>query len=205
MTAYGFKAGQSAGGIGYEEETAQTLNSQMSAREPTVFVKAKRASSPTDDESWVPGEVSPTLNSFDNAGESRATVVAISENQRGELVTTDYAHQLVTGGGKPGSGYPAVMAFHPTQTPVSGDVSPALGTTSGGMGDTHATAVRRLTPTECERLMGWPDDHTRWRADGTELADSTRYRMCGNGVASPVAEWIADMLNQALTEETHRG
>jgi hypothetical protein len=52
-------------------------------------------------------------------------------------------------------------------------------------------AVRRLTPLECERLMGWPDDHTRWKADGTEAADSHRYRQCGNGVASPVAQWIA--------------
>ncbi|MGA0081968.1 MAG: DNA (cytosine-5-)-methyltransferase, partial [Ilumatobacteraceae bacterium] len=42
-------------------------------------------------------------------------------------------------------------------------------------------AVRRLTPLECERLMGWPDDHTRWKADGTEQADTHRYKQCGNG------------------------
>jgi DNA (cytosine-5)-methyltransferase 1 len=53
-------------------------------------------------------------------------------------------------------------------------------------------AVRRLTPLECERLMGWPDDHTRWKVDGTEQADSHRYRQCGNGVASPVARWVAE-------------
>ena len=61
--------------------------------------------------------------------------------------------------------------------------------------DRHAiaepTAVRRLTPLECERLMGWPDDHTRYKADGTEQADTHRYKQCGNGVASPVAQWIA--------------
>jgi hypothetical protein len=45
--------------------------------------------------------------------------------------------------------------------------------------------VRRLTPLECERLMGWPDDWTAGQAD------SHRYKQCGNGVASPVAEWIA--------------
>lgn len=55
-------------------------------------------------------------------------------------------------------------------------------------------AVRRLTPLECERLMGWPDDHTRWADDGTELPDIARYRMCGNGVVAPVAEWIARRL-----------
>jgi DNA (cytosine-5)-methyltransferase 1 len=53
-------------------------------------------------------------------------------------------------------------------------------------------AVRRLTPLECERLMGWPDDHTRYKADGAEQADSHRYRQCGNGVASPVARWVAE-------------
>lgn len=56
--------------------------------------------------------------------------------------------------------------------------------------------VRRLTPTECERLMGWPDDHTLHRADGKTNSDTTRYKMCGNGVASPVAQWIAEQINK---------
>lgn len=60
--------------------------------------------------------------------------------------------------------------------------------------DDRALRPRRLTPRECERLMGWPDDHTRWAADGREIADNTRYRMCGNGVAAPVAEWVARRL-----------
>jgi hypothetical protein len=57
-------------------------------------------------------------------------------------------------------------------------------------------AVRRLTPLECERLMGWPDDHTRHKADGTEQADTHRYRQCGNGVASPVAQWVAEQMTK---------
>lgn len=52
------------------------------------------------------------------------------------------------------------------------------------------TVVRRLTPRECERLMGWPDDWTRWTDDGREQADSHRYKQIGNGVASPVALWV---------------
>lgn len=54
--------------------------------------------------------------------------------------------------------------------------------------------VRRLTPIECERLMGWADNHTLPRADGKQNADTTRYKMCGNGVASPVAAWIGTQL-----------
>jgi DNA (cytosine-5)-methyltransferase 1 len=57
-----------------------------------------------------------------------------------------------------------------------------------------AAGVRRLTPRECERLMSWPDDWTRWAADGSEIADSHRYKMAGNGVVSSVAEWIGHRL-----------
>jgi DNA (cytosine-5)-methyltransferase 1 len=59
-------------------------------------------------------------------------------------------------------------------------------------------AVRRLTPLECERLMGWPDDHTRWTADGKEQADTNRYKQCGNGVASCVARWVGEQLRPVL-------
>jgi DNA (cytosine-5)-methyltransferase 1 len=52
----------------------------------------------------------------------------------------------------------------------------------GGMMDSQV--VRRLTPKECERLQGFPDD---WTAD---QADSNRYKQCGNAVAVPVVEWI---------------
>jgi len=62
-------------------------------------------------------------------------------------------------------------------------------------------AVRRLTPLECERLQGWPDDHTRWTADGKEQADTNRYRQCGNGVASPVARWVGEQLRPVLETE----
>jgi len=69
---------------------------------------------------------------------------------------------------------------------------------SGGHGGSQvmqpgtATGVRRLTPRECERLQGFPDD---WTAlDG--IADSARYRMLGNAVAVPCAEWIGKRIMQ---------
>jgi DNA (cytosine-5)-methyltransferase 1 len=61
--------------------------------------------------------------------------------------------------------------------------------------------VRRLTPVECERLMGWADNHTLPRADGKQNADTTRYKMCGNGVASPVAQWIGQHLMAIMNDE----
>ena len=79
-----------------------------------------------------------------------------------------------------------------TQPTDSSDILPGL-------------AVRRLSPLECERLMGWPDDHTRFYADGTEQADTHRYRQCGNGVATPVARFIAKHLKKILitTDSNH--
>ena len=53
-----------------------------------------------------------------------------------------------------------------------------------------ASAVRRLTPRECERLQAFPDDWTRWGADGKEISNSARYRILGNAVTVNVAEWI---------------
>ena len=54
--------------------------------------------------------------------------------------------------------------------------------------------VRRLTPRECERLQGFPDDWTRYDASGKEISDSARYRMLGNAVTVPVAEWIGQQI-----------
>ena len=53
--------------------------------------------------------------------------------------------------------------------------------------------VRRLTPVECERLQGLPDDFTAWGIKGgewVEISDSARYRMLGNAIAEPCAAWI---------------
>lgn len=75
---------------------------------------------------------------------------------------------------------------------TTGDVSETL--ISASHGAIPLVGVRRLTPLECERLMGWEDDWTRYDADGRELADSHRYRLCGNGVVAPVATWIGRRL-----------
>ena len=56
---------------------------------------------------------------------------------------------------------------------------------------------RQLTPLECERLQGYPDDHTRWADDGKELPDTERWRQVGNGVTTPVAKWVGEQLMSA--------
>ena len=63
------------------------------------------------------------------------------------------------------------------------------------------TIIRRLTPIECERLMGWPDDHTKWKSNGKQQADSHRYKQVGNGVATPVAKWIGQNIMSIHTKK----
>lgn len=114
-------------------------------------------------------DLCPTLRVGTGLGIPSAPAVFVSENQRGELQLTDYARSLTSGGGKPGQGYPAALTD---------------------------LAVRRLLPVECERLMGWPDDWTA-TANDRPVADSHRYRACGNGVVANVAEWIGRRLVEA--------
>lgn len=72
----------------------------------------------------------------------------------------------------------------------------------GSGGRTHSRqiaasfGVRRLTPTECARLQGFPDD---W-LEGLGFSDSAKYKMLGNAVAVPVAEFIARRLAAKLRE-----
>lgn len=295
------------------------------------FVKARRAQNDTDDETWVEGEVTPTLNAFDNGGESRATVLMpipiqgtiigrsdtagpqgqgigepdgvmftldrvsmhgvaqpipiqdgreIEKRQNGFGIadegspmytvdttggqsvaqpiiqpvaepivydgynqalddsgihrslrvgrdSSDFVAQPVTvfqpgamirlGGGvsddivptlraeaKRGDNEPHIAQPYSFDTQfgsnanVFTDLSPTLKASQQSPSVTTSLAVRRLTPLECERLMGWPDDHTRYTDLGTEQADTHRYKQCGNGVAAPVARWIAGHLTRIL-------
>lgn len=76
----------------------------------------------------------------------------------------------------------------PCLNATNNDLVYALGSHAG------ATIPRRLTPRECERLQGFPDDWTRYADDGRAIADGPRYRMLGNAVTVNVAEWIGRRL-----------
>ena len=69
--------------------------------------------------------------------------------------------------------------------------------------DRHAVSdglqVRRLTPTECERLQGFPSGHTQipWRGKpAADCPDSLRYKAIGNSMAVPVMRWIGWEIKQ---------
>jgi DNA (cytosine-5)-methyltransferase 1 len=66
---------------------------------------------------------------------------------------------------------------------------------SGSPNLLHAPmAVRRLTPRECERLQGFPDDYTLVEYRSKLAADGPRYRSLGNSMAVPVMRWIGERI-----------
>jgi len=69
--------------------------------------------------------------------------------------------------------------------------------------DTHCNQaviqnkIRRLTPIECERLQGFPDNWTKFGTQG-EISDSQRYKMCGNAVTVNVVKAVAEQIKKVL-------
>jgi site-specific DNA-cytosine methylase len=145
------------------------------------------------------GGVSPTLNAFDNTGDQRATILILDGTRVNDVrVYEEPVQTLKERMGTGGNNVPIIFSHTQGLSAQPSDVaSPTLRTEGNGMaiatGEDNMQ-VRRLTPTECERLMGWPDNHTLHRADGKQNSDTTRYKMCGNGVATPVAKWIGEQL-----------
>jgi DNA (cytosine-5)-methyltransferase 1 len=111
----------------------------------------------------------------------------------------DPCHPLAAGA------HPPAVAFG-LATPVTPkwweELSPTLtqpSPTGGGQPAAVAltSAVRRLTPVECERLQGFPDNFTAipWRKKGSEdCPDGPRYKALGNSMAVPVMRWIGERI-----------
>ena len=96
--------------------------------------------------------------------------VAFHENQRAECREMNVTNSLSGGGGKAGQGYQAIR---------------------------QGLTVRRLTPTECERLQGFPDGFTQipYRNKPAEKCpDGPRYKALGNSMAVPVMKWIGERI-----------
>jgi DNA (cytosine-5)-methyltransferase 1 len=77
------------------------------------------------------------------------------------------------------------------------DCLPSSGHSDGshqGIGVMSSMAVRRLTPRECERLQGFPDNYTAILFRNKPAADGPRYKALGNSMAVPVMRWIGERI-----------
>lgn len=120
-------------------------------------------------QSMNPSEIMSTLD----VSKAGGGVVAFTERSRAEGRTLETQEEL---------------AYSLTDASKGGN--PHSGKIAGHFG------VRRLMPVECERLQGFPDGWTATDANGKPISDSARYRMLGNAVAVPCAEWIAKSIMQ---------
>lgn len=151
----------------------------------------------------------------DNRGEVRF------ESGHGRVACT------VLSNGKPGYGVPMVACVslrgreQGLAAELGGSVAATLRTSGGGADKPHVLApdfeahfrydwndpgpgdwshwrVRRLMPTECERLQGMPDDYTLIPYRGKPAADAPRYKAIGNSMAVPCMAWLGQRLVQCL-------
>jgi len=157
------------------------------------FRKSKRAQSDQDDETWVESDSTNTLNRFDT-GDTRATQIIASTLQANHSGGVRMDAESAAGGHL----IPFDTNFS-NQAMPGGDITQSLDT-RGKQGVSDATTVRRLTPVECERLMGWPDG---WTApEGVKAPDSKRYAACGDGIVSWVAYWIGQRIQMIEKESS---
>lgn len=134
--------------------------------------------------------LAPTLTSH---AKKDPPIIYPAEDSTGE----DEPVTLQIRGGKPGGGKSALiqhdmsatLSTHNTRTLITGD------------NEERGLTVRRLTPRECERLQGFPDDYTDIPYRNKEHApDGARYKALGNSMAVPVMRWIGERIQ--MVEET---
>ena len=142
---------------------------------------------------------------FEQPGESRnpepgekkgKESAAFIESSFGTYRKSDVGGTVKRTGGALSGGSETLIVVHGRQDPVSSMTAYTLD--RQGSGNTNvifskAGKVRRLTPTECERLQGFPDNYTLipWRNKPAEQCpDAPRYMAIGNSMAVPVMRWI---------------
>ena len=176
----GFSGGQGAkaGGIGYEDEVAPTIRSAESGSNqvPDVICYENHAQ---DSRIKPCGECSPQINAKAGTGGGNLPILQEIHRERETTIAFRWA-------ASPSQGLPIGIDYcHTMMANKNGE--PAVCYTNA------RNTVRRLTPRECERLMGFPDNWTRipWRGKSAEdCPDSPRYKACGNSMCVNVMRWI---------------
>lgn len=157
-----------------ELEVAGALAAQPGIKQQTYICRADGQTNAMEGEN-----LAPTLTS--HAKKDPPLIYPVDESEEMKPVT------LQIRGGKPGGGkgalpqrdMSATLSTHNTQTLITGDH------------EERGLTVRRLTPRECERLQGFPDDYTDIPYRNKEHApDGARYKALGNSMAVPVMRWI---------------
>ena len=198
IVSAGFIAGNKNGGIGYKIEQAATIKAQWGGQAPTVAIydmtHADEVMRPVKD-GIVPtlnarmgtgGNQTPVVHSYCIAGNTIDRKIENGGNGKGVLTETAYTLNTID--------RHAVAEIYGAESYCVGNGqinSASLQEKTGALNCMHdqqiiltSRTIRRLTPTECERLQGLPDGYT----DGG--SDTARYKALGNGMAQPCATYI---------------
>lgn len=168
-----------------ELEVAGALAAQPGIKQQTYICRADGQAN-----AMTSVDMAPTLTSH---AKKDPPIIYPAEDSTGE----DEPVTLQIRGGKPGGGKSALiqhdmsatLSTHNTRTLITGD------------NEERGLTVRRLTPRECERLQGFPDDYTDIPYRNKEHApDGARYKALGNSMAVPVMRWIGERIQ--MVEET---
>ncbi len=200
-----------------EVETSKTLDTShpdpsknqggIAVAQPIPYRKSKRAQNVDDYETWVEGDIANTINTFEST-DIRATNTVVQPQAvdfRNQNLSDDVTGTLQS---KSNGGYslnyqPGILQpnISPTITQCKGSRGgssmEALDEVSAIHAQQPTMAIRRLTPTECERLQGFPDGWTKipYRNKPEEVCpDGPRYKACGNSMAVPVMRWIGQRI-----------
>lgn len=136
-------------------------------------------------------DLAPNLTSTDRHGVVHPIAFHPTQNP---ISSTDGTTHAMGCGSSHGTATVAVAVDVYNQC-IDGNVAATLteacgGTNTSGPKLMTDMAVRRLTPTECERLQGFPDGHTDILWKGKPVGDGARYKALGNSMAVPVMNWI---------------
>ena len=142
------------------------------------------------------GEDIATLNAGSAGTQSGGMTLCMAHGQGGAEIRIDSAPTLTCN-------HEAPIVVNGRQDPCVSDTAFALGCQHNGMDNVLSCGhtPRRLTPRECERLQGMPDDHTRipWRGKpADDCPDGPRYKAIGNSMAVPVMRWIGERMRQVM-------
>ena len=185
------KASAASGSIGYQEETAPTLVAGQESGVLKAYVIGAYYSG---------GMLSDNPHSGIYEAETSRTLDLNGGNpccQQGGTVIVE-----VPGSGALMNAASVDCRNHRENLEISGTLQAK--SKSGGYSLNYQNPVRigcivrRLTPTEAERLMGFPDFWTAYGCDGKEISDSKRYSMLGNSIAVPCVAYIMQGITDVL-------
>jgi len=120
-----------------------------------------------------------------------------SATNRSNTRPGDTCYTLAKGAHAPAIAFSEIAACRLSATGagfLTGNEQMSIEQNVAGVSTPSGLKVRRLTPRECERLQGFPDDFTLVPYRGRMMADGPRYKMLGNSMAVPVMRWIGERI-----------